>query len=192
VHPYRVICFTDKQPPLQVANTVQGTTKLSKFLSNVLPATIPHTPSSFSCPGHIKSREHLTKDVLEGVAKAPMSLRITPHTLSVIDWENPLQDPVWRQFVPLRSQLLPDHPMLTLDSLHEEKDSRLCPPSIHISSLTVLQLYQDSCIDIPIKYYSLVSQVPSTIALGRASPEPLRVRHFSPRALVYQQMLKTT
>lgn len=52
-----------------------------------------------------------------------MAIRITPHTLSVADWSNPFEDPIRRQFVPLRASLLPDHPKLTLDSLGEEHDS---------------------------------------------------------------------
>ena len=52
-----------------------------------------------------------------------MAIRITPHILSVTDWNNPFEDPIRRQYIPLRSSLLPDHPKLTLDSLSEESDS---------------------------------------------------------------------
>jgi lysine 2,3-aminomutase len=52
-----------------------------------------------------------------------MAIRITPHTLAVIDWNNPFEDPVRRQFIPLKASLVPDHPRLTLDSLGEEHDS---------------------------------------------------------------------
>jgi lysine 2,3-aminomutase len=43
--------------------------------------------------------------------------------LSLIDWSSPYDDPLRRQFVPLASKLLPDHPKLGLDSLHERADS---------------------------------------------------------------------
>lgn len=52
-----------------------------------------------------------------------MSIRLTPHILSVIDWTNPLEDPLRRQFIPMKSTFVPDHPKLTLDSLHEKEDS---------------------------------------------------------------------
>lgn len=52
-----------------------------------------------------------------------MSIRLTPHILSVIDWSDPLRDPVLKQFIPLKSIMLPDHPKLSLDSLHELEDT---------------------------------------------------------------------
>lgn len=63
------------------------------------------------------------EDLQEGFHRAPMSLRISPYLLSLIDWSQPVTDPLRRQFVPLASQLRPDHPRLTLDSLHEQEDS---------------------------------------------------------------------
>jgi lysine 2,3-aminomutase len=52
-----------------------------------------------------------------------MSIRLTPHILSCIDWSNPLDDPLRRQFIPMKSSQVQDHPKLTLDSLHEADDS---------------------------------------------------------------------
>jgi len=63
------------------------------------------------------------KDVEKGFSSAPMAVRISPYLLGLIDWENPYTDPIRRQFLPLGSQLEPDHPMLTLDSLHEQADA---------------------------------------------------------------------
>lgn len=54
-----------------------------------------------------------------------MAIRLTPHTLSVIDWHNAFEDPVRRQFLPMKSSTMVDHPMLELDSLHEEGDSKV-------------------------------------------------------------------
>ena len=62
-------------------------------------------------------------DVEKGFSAAPMAVRISPYLLGLIDWENPYSDPIRRQFLPLGSQLEPDHPMLTLDSLHEQADA---------------------------------------------------------------------
>lgn len=62
-------------------------------------------------------------DAAAGFASSPMSVRVTPYLLSLVDWSNPYTDPVRRQFIPLASQLKPDHPELTLDSLHEQDDA---------------------------------------------------------------------
>lgn len=53
-----------------------------------------------------------------------------PHVLGRINWENPRNDPIFRQFFPLKSVMLPDHPKLTLDSLHETADSPV-PGLVH-------------------------------------------------------------
>jgi lysine 2,3-aminomutase len=63
------------------------------------------------------------EDIKAGFAAAPMAVRLSPYALALIDWEDPYNDPIRRQFLPLGSQLEPDHPMLTLDSLHEQEDS---------------------------------------------------------------------
>jgi lysine 2,3-aminomutase len=63
------------------------------------------------------------QDVRRGTEIAPMVLRLSPYVLSQIDWENPIDDPLRRQFIPVGSTYEPDHPMLTLDSLNEQGDS---------------------------------------------------------------------
>ncbi len=62
-------------------------------------------------------------DAAEGLLRAPMSIRVSPYLLSLIDWADPYNDPLRRQFVPVASKLFPDHPKLTLDSLHEQEDA---------------------------------------------------------------------
>lgn len=62
-------------------------------------------------------------DLEGGFKKAPMAVRVTPYVLALIDWENPYGDPLRRQFVPLVSNVKPDHPELHLDTLHEVEDS---------------------------------------------------------------------
>ena len=52
-----------------------------------------------------------------------MSIRLTPHVLSIVDWRNPVEDPIRRQFIPLGSATQADHPKLRLDSLSELDDS---------------------------------------------------------------------
>jgi lysine 2,3-aminomutase len=63
------------------------------------------------------------EDVKEGFQKAPMAVRVSPYVMSLIDWKNPYEDPLRLQFIPLASGLVPDHPELSLDTLHEQEDS---------------------------------------------------------------------
>ncbi len=84
------------------------------------------------------------KDAEEGFRKAPMSIRISPYLLSLIDWENPYNDPIRRQFIPLHSQTQPDHPLVGLDSLAEQAHS---PVSglVHRYTSKALFLALDTC-----------------------------------------------
>ncbi|GAC1627884.1 MAG: lysine 2,3-aminomutase [Vulcanimicrobiaceae bacterium] len=62
-------------------------------------------------------------DVREGFHRAPMAVRVSPYMIASIDWSAPYRDPIRTQFIPVASKLRPDHPRLTLDSLHEREDS---------------------------------------------------------------------
>jgi len=62
-------------------------------------------------------------DARAGFERAPMAVRVSPYMLASIEWSDPYADPIRRQFIPLASTLLPDHPRLTLDSLNEQQDS---------------------------------------------------------------------
>jgi lysine 2,3-aminomutase len=62
-------------------------------------------------------------DADEGFRHAPMAVRVSPYLLSLIDWDNPYEDPLRRQFIPLGSSRLPDHPKLRFDSLAEQADA---------------------------------------------------------------------
>lgn len=83
-------------------------------------------------------------DVEAGFAQAPMAVRISPYLLSLIDWSAPHIDPIRRQFLPLASDLEPDHPMLTLDSLHEQEDAPV-PGLTHRYPDKALFLALDTC-----------------------------------------------
>lgn len=63
------------------------------------------------------------EDLAIGFAGAPMTMRLTPYLLSMIDWSDPFSDPLRRQFLPLASEAVADHPMLTYDPLREQADS---------------------------------------------------------------------
>ncbi len=81
------------------------------------------------------------EDVKNGLANAPMNMRISPYMLSLINWEEPYDDPIRRQFMPVGSTQLPDHPRLRLDSLHEQKDSPV---------LGLVHRYQDKALFLPL------------------------------------------
>lgn len=63
------------------------------------------------------------EDAAEGFRNAPMAVRVSPYLLSLIDWNNPYEDPLRRQFIPLGSTRLADHPKLRFDSLNEQGDA---------------------------------------------------------------------
>lgn len=63
------------------------------------------------------------EDVREGFRRAPMAVRVSPYIIACIDWLNAVDDPIRLQFIPLGSRLRADHPLLTLDSLHELDDA---------------------------------------------------------------------
>jgi len=70
------------------------------------------------------------EDVRAGFHHAPMAVRVSPYAIALIDWTDPYSDPIRRQFIPAKSTFLPDHPRLTLDSLHEQEDSPV-PGLVH-------------------------------------------------------------
>jgi lysine 2,3-aminomutase len=109
----------------QAKNTITNPQKLLAAVQDLVPATF-------------------IADVTEGFSRAPMSIRVSPYLLSLIDWANPYEDPLRRQFVPVASRLLPDHPKLTLDSLHEQADAPV-PGLTHRYPDKALFLALDTC-----------------------------------------------
>jgi lysine 2,3-aminomutase len=96
--------------------------KLEQFLSETVPEFL--VPSADPKFAHIITKADFIEDALKALEIAPMNIRITPYILSRIDWHQALDNPLRRQFLPLKSCLIEDHPKLTLDSLGEEADSR--------------------------------------------------------------------
>src|SRR5688572_9938960 len=84
------------------------------------------------------------RDATLGFQKAPMSVRVSPYLMSLIDWTDPYRDPLRRQFIPLGSRLLPDHPKLGLDSLGELADAPV-PGLTHRYPDKALFLRLDTC-----------------------------------------------
>lgn len=56
-----------------MANTVQGTAKLFKFLQAVVPAQVPIDTAGTQ----MQSRDEFIQDVLDGVTAATMAIRLT-------------------------------------------------------------------------------------------------------------------
>jgi lysine 2,3-aminomutase len=83
-------------------------------------------------------------DLESGMKQAPMSVRVSPYIVSLIDWEHPYEDPLRTQFFPLGSRLLPDHPKLGLDSLAEQADAPVAGLT-HRYSDKALFLPLDTC-----------------------------------------------
>lgn len=88
--------------------------------------------------------ESFLEDVREGMRQAPMNLRISPYLLSLINWDDPYNDPLRIQFIPVASTRKKDHPKLTLDSLSEQEDSPV-PNLVHRYFDKALFLPLDVC-----------------------------------------------
>lgn len=84
------------------------------------------------------------KAVDEGIARSSMSLRITPYIVALIDWNNAERDPLRRQFLPLSTEQLVDHPRTYFDALHERAHSPV-DGLTHRYADKVLFLTQDRC-----------------------------------------------
>ncbi len=88
--------------------------------------------------------EEFIDDAKRGFGSAPMAVRVSPYLLALIDWDRPYEDPLRRQFVPLSSTALPDHPQLRFDSLNEQADAPV-PGLTHRYVDKALFLALDTC-----------------------------------------------
>lgn len=109
----------------QSRNSVTNVAKLQAALGSLLPDSV-------------------YRDIEAGLSQVPMSVRMSPYTLALIDWSRPYEDPLCRQFLPMKSRQLPDHPKLMLDSLQEVRDSPT-PGLTHRYPDKVLFLALDRC-----------------------------------------------
>ena len=82
--------------------------------------------------------------VVDGLARSPMSLRLTPYVIALIDWEHAETDPIRRQFLPLSTEQLRDHPRTFLDTTLERAYSPV-EGLTHRYSDRALFLTQDRC-----------------------------------------------
>lgn len=109
----------------QSRNSITSVAKLQEVVGDLVPASF-------------------YQDVSQGILRSTMSLRISPYILSLIDWRNPVEDPLRLQFLPLASRWVPDHPELELDSLHEQAHSPV-PGLTHRYADRALFLALDTC-----------------------------------------------
>ncbi|KAI1459408.1 kama family protein [Annulohypoxylon moriforme] len=93
--------------------------KLKEFLYDMVPDELPCTYGL----GGLQTRDQFVGDVISGVRKATMSVRVMPYLLSRINWNDPVNDPIFKQFFPLGSVMIDDHPMVKMDPLNEKLDS---------------------------------------------------------------------
>ena len=84
----------------QVANTVKRASNLYNFLGKVMRShvSLPDTISTLSETGNKLSREGFIDDGSQVMRLTSFSAPVTPHTVSLIDWTEPMEDPLRRQF----------------------------------------------------------------------------------------------
>ncbi|KAI0124655.1 hypothetical protein BJ170DRAFT_467974 [Xylariales sp. AK1849] len=92
---------------------------LEELLTAILPSAVPTGEGA----GEWQTRQEFIDDVIGGLKAATMSMRLMPYTFSRINWDDPRNDPIFRQFIPLKSLLQEDHPISRFDPLHEDADS---------------------------------------------------------------------
>ncbi|KAF2973004.1 hypothetical protein GQX73_g518 [Xylaria multiplex] len=98
-------------------NVVETTPKLSELIYALVPDEMPRATGIAG----MQTRDEFGGDVISGIRKSAMSRR--PYVLSMINWADPANCPVFRQFVPLGSIMIQDHPEANFDSLKEQYDS---------------------------------------------------------------------
>ncbi|KAK5628162.1 hypothetical protein RRF57_003877 [Xylaria bambusicola] len=101
-----------------INNLVEKQSALSEFLYAMIPSKVPRSVSI----GGMQTVDEFCTDVYDGIKNSAMSIRIVPYVLSRIDWADPANCPVFRQFIPLKSIMIQDHPEVKPDSLGERWD----------------------------------------------------------------------
>ncbi len=118
-------------------------------------------------------RPSFVNDIEEAMKRAPMNIRITPYVFSLIDWDNPESDPLRKQFLPIASQMLPDHPYYLADSLYEDVDSPVdklthrYPDKVLFLPLTTCPVYCSYC-----TRSRIIGGSTETVEKGTYGPKP--------------------
>ncbi|KAH7070863.1 hypothetical protein FB567DRAFT_539324 [Paraphoma chrysanthemicola] len=109
---------------VQRQGTIFNTVGLLHMLGQMLPDDIKPSLRN-PLRKNINTKSELLADIAAALDRMPMAIQMTPHLVSLIDWTNPLNCPIFRQFVPLHSELLNEHPESRRDSLCEKSDEVL-------------------------------------------------------------------
>ena len=109
--------------------------------------------------------------LVEGVRKSRMAVRMTPNTVSLINWEEPETDPIRRQFLPHITEFGRQHPLLADDALGEQSDE-IADGVVHRYPDRALFLATDKC---PV-YCRFCTR---SYSVGGDTPELTKV-HFQP------------
>ncbi|KAI1489052.1 L-lysine-aminomutase [Biscogniauxia mediterranea] len=102
-----------------IKNVLEKKKYLWEFLYDVLPGEIPRVKGLAG----MQSRDDFMVDINQGIRASAMSVRVMPYILSRINWQDPANDPLFRQFIPLKSVMVEDLEVGKLDSLNEKTDS---------------------------------------------------------------------
>lgn len=70
-----------------------------------------------------RAGKEFAESVVEAARRGSMAVRLTDHVLDLIDWSDPADDPIRRQFLGLVDELEDDHPLARQDALAERDDS---------------------------------------------------------------------
>ena len=95
--------------------------------------------------------DRFIEDIDDAFKIAPMNVRMTPYVFALIDWNNPTDDALRKQFLPIASQMLTDHPYYLADSLYEDVDSPVpmlthrYPDKVLFLPLTTCPVYCSYC-----------------------------------------------
>ncbi|MFG1506220.1 KamA family radical SAM protein [Halobacteriovorax sp. ZH5_bin.2] len=98
-----------------------------------------------------KISKEFFEDLQQGQHITPMNIRITPYVFALINWDDPVNCPLRKQFLPIGSQFLEDHPMHMADSLSEDVDSPVpmlthrYPDKVLFLPLTICPVYCAYC-----------------------------------------------
>lgn len=93
----------------------------------------------------------LIEEITSAVRMVNMAIRLTPYIMELIDWNSVETDPIRRQFLPMLSELEPDHPRLVVDSLREQKHSPVAglvhryPDKVLFLATSVCPVYCQFC-----------------------------------------------
>lgn len=68
-------------------------------------------------------RRDVSDDVSRGLERSAMKLRVNSYILDLIDWSNALDDPIRKQYLPVASEMAPDHPYARFDTTREQGQS---------------------------------------------------------------------